>query len=301
MDAAAPRRPGSEAVELLRREVARRSRIHWPDAQADNARAGDGATHPQIRIGSLAALQGVDEPAAHALRDLGAPDAAEGYTLRVDGDAGAPIVSIVGRDARGVLFGVGHLLRQLRMGRNAIALPADLHVATAPAYPLRGHQLGYRDKTNSYDGWDLAQWEQYICDLAVFGANTIEIMPPRSDDNMESIHFPLPPLETMAGVSALAHKYGLDLWIWYPALDEDYSDPATVDFALKEWGEIFDLLPRIDAIMVPGGDPGHAPPPCSWRCWKSKHRTCTAPIPTRRCGSRPRAIPMPGWMSSLLS
>jgi hypothetical protein len=43
-------------------------------------------------------------------------------------------------------------------------------------------------------------------------------------------------------------------------MDEDYSDPATVAFALEEWGEVFRQLPRIDAIFVPGGDPGHTRP-----------------------------------------
>jgi len=64
----------------------------------------------------------------------------------------------------------------------------------------------------------------------------------------------------MAGVSAIANAYGIDVWLWYPALDEDYADPATVEFSLNEWAEVFAALPRIDAIMVPGGDPGHAPP-----------------------------------------
>src|SRR5262249_38226146 len=39
-----------------------------------------------------------------------------------------------------------------------------------------------------------------------------------------------------------------------------YSNPATVEFALKEWGEVFQQLPRIDAVFVPGGDPGHTQP-----------------------------------------
>src|SRR5262249_18641066 len=73
-------------------------------------------------------------------------------------------------------------------------------------------------------------------------------------------HFPRPPLEMMAGMSKLLDDYGLDVWIWYPALDKDYADSATVEFALKEWGEVFKALPRIDAVFVPGGDPGHTPP-----------------------------------------
>ena len=208
----------------------------------------------------MAALSDSDDPAARELLALGAPDAAESYRIQVRADGGVPVVSIIGRDARGVLFGVGHLLRELRMSRGRIVLPADLDVATAPAYPLRGHQLAYRDKTNSYDGWDLPQWEQYICDMAVFGTNAIEMIPPRSDDLPDSVHFPRPILEMMTGVSAIADEYGIDVWLWYPALDEDYTDPATVEFALNEWAEVFAALPRIDAIMVPGGDPGHAPP-----------------------------------------
>ena len=90
---------------------------------------------------------------------------------------------VIGNDERGVLFGVGKLLRSLEMSRDRVALRATLDVTTAPAMPIRGHQLGYRPKTNSYDGWDLPQWEQYIRDLAVFGCNAIELIPPRSDDD----------------------------------------------------------------------------------------------------------------------
>src|SRR5262249_40321374 len=33
-----------------------------------------------------------------------------------------------------------------------------------------------------------------------------------------------------------------------------------VEASLKEWGEVFKVLPRLDAVFVPGGDPGHTPP-----------------------------------------
>ena len=45
---------------------------------------------------------------------------------------------------------------------------------------MRGHQTSYRPKTNSYDAWTVDMWEQYIRDLAVFGANSYELIPPRS-------------------------------------------------------------------------------------------------------------------------
>ena len=154
----------------------------------------------------------------------------------------------------------GGCLRELRMSPGHVALPAELNLASAPKYPLRGHQLGYRPKTNSYDAWDLAQWDRYIRELAIFGTNAIELIPPRSDDAADSPHFPLPPLEMMAGMSQICADYGLDVWIWYPAMDADYADPKTVEHALAEWAEVFKKLPRIDAVFVPGGDPGHTRP-----------------------------------------
>ncbi|MEO8028257.1 MAG: hypothetical protein ABI823_17365, partial [Bryobacteraceae bacterium] len=64
----------------------------------------------------------------------------------------------------------------------------------------------------------------------------------------------------MEETSKICNKYGLEYWIWYPAMDADYSKPETVEFALKEWEEIYKRLPRIDYVFVPGGDPGHTQP-----------------------------------------
>jgi len=94
----------------------------------------------------------------------------------------------------------------------------------------------------------------------VFGCNTIELIPPRSDDQADSPLFPLPQMRMMSEMSRLADSYGLDVSIWYPAMDNDYTKPETVDFALKEWAGVFSKLPRVDALFVPGGDPGHTRP-----------------------------------------
>jgi hypothetical protein len=67
-------------------------------------------------------------------------------------------------------------------------------------------------------------------------------------------------MRMMVEMSRIADEYGLDVWIWFPAMDRDYSDPKTVEFALKEWGAVYRQLPRIDAIFVPGGYPGHTEP-----------------------------------------
>jgi hypothetical protein len=242
--------PEKKAVAMLADEVEKRSGVRW---RLTDAWPGD--TMPVIAVGrdeSLGKLLPIDRPATES-RIKGR---AEGYRIGCHHD----IVWIAGNDARGVLFGVGQLLRTLEMEKGKITLAKPLDVATAPHYPLRGHQLGYRPKTNSYDAWDLPQWEQYIRDLAVFGTNAIELIPPRSDDAADSPHFPRPPMEMMVGMSKLCADYGLDVWVWYPALDRDYSNPKTVEAACREWGEVLGKLPRVDAVFVPGGDPGHTRP-----------------------------------------
>jgi hypothetical protein len=190
----------------------------------------------------------------------GSPDKPEGFTLRSAADGAKPMAVATGYDDRGVVFATGYLLRQLGMGRQRLELESGLNVSTSPKIPVRGHQLGYRPKTNAYDAWSVPMWDQYMRELAIFGTNTVELIPPRSDDADESPHFPLTKIDMMAEMSRIADEYALDVSIWYPAMDKDYSDAKTVEFALNEWGEVFKRLPRIDVIFVPGGDPGSTQP-----------------------------------------
>jgi hypothetical protein len=247
-------RQESKALAMLLDEVQKRTMIRW---QVSNSWPTNNV--PVIAIGRSTDMAALASP--HVPRATPPQAAAEGYAIGIlTGKQSAPSVWVSGYDSRGLLFGVGRLLRELRMTRGHVSLPENFTVYSAPKYPLRGHQLGYRPKTNSYDAWDLAIWEQYIRDLAVFGTNAVELIPPRSDDAKDSPHFPLPPMEMMVGMSKLLDDYGLDVWIWYPAMDRDYGDAKTVEFALKEWGQVFEKLPRIDAVFVPGGDPGHTRP-----------------------------------------
>ena len=218
----------AKAVSLLLEEVEKRSGIRW-----------------QTTSGAPVSIE--------ISRATGS---AEGYRIQTT----AHQVTVAGNDERGILFGIGRLLRELRIARDSIELPDGFAESSAPRYALRGHQLGYRPKSNTYDAWSVPVFEQYIRDLAVFGSNAIELIPPRSDDAADSPHFPLPPMRMMIELSRLLDAYGLDVWIWYPAMDRDYNDAETVASALHEWGEVFRQLPRIDAVFVPGGDPGHTAP-----------------------------------------
>ena len=242
--------PEQTAVSVLVEEVRKRTQMTLA-VQAAMPPAGT----PAIIVGTSAKLAGIAGAALGRL--TAAPRGDEGFRVQVvDGN-----VVVAGNDARGMLFGVGFLLRNLRMERGHVLQVEDqLRAATAPRLKLRGHQLGYRPKVNAYDAFTVEMYDQYIRDLAIFGTNSIELIPPRSDDADESPHFPLPKIEMMEEVSRICDRYGLDVWIWYPAMDKDYSDPATVESALKEWEQVYRRLPRIDYVFVPGGDPGHTQP-----------------------------------------
>lgn len=189
------------------------------------------------------------------LVDTGEECPAEGYAIRVEGEK----VILSGNDARGVLYAVGGFLKTARMSRARLEFPQSFSITTAPRWPMRGHQLGYRPLPNSYTGWDVPQWDQYIRELALWGANAIELLPPRTGGATESNHFPLPRMEMMVEMARITASYGLEVWIWYPALDGDYSQPDLLQAATREWAEVFSKLCRVDAVFVPGGDPGDTP------------------------------------------
>src|SRR6516225_1326120 len=132
-----------KAVGMLVDEVHKRSQIRWQIAAAWPK--ADGL--PIVAVGRDAYLQR-DFPVTKSwlARQPAAPGA-EGYRIQTPENGR---VLVAGNDERGVLFGAGRLLRELRMSRGKILLPAGFHEASAPQTALRGHQLGYRQKTNSY-------------------------------------------------------------------------------------------------------------------------------------------------------
>ena len=95
----------------------------------------------------------------------------DGYKVLIQPDT--KIVVITGNNARSLLYGVGRLLRKAELRSGNFMVPVTASISTTPVYTIRGHQLGYRPKTNSYDAFTVAQFDQYIRELALFGANSI--------------------------------------------------------------------------------------------------------------------------------
>ncbi|MDP4250812.1 MAG: hypothetical protein Q8918_11945 [Bacteroidota bacterium] len=202
-------------------------------------------------------LSGLSENQRKALASLPVIGT-EGYRVAVM-DADRTLL-ISGKDPRGLLYGVGYLLRKLEMRPGRVELKTDISVGSNPFYPLRGHQLGYRPKTNAYDAFTVAMFDQYIRDLALFGANSIEILPPRTDDIPTSQHMVLPPAKMIVEQSRICKEYGLDVWMWYPNVGKDYENPDSIQTELRERENVFSSLPRLNAVFVPGGDPGDLTP-----------------------------------------
>ena len=246
----------AKAADMLRDEIEKRTRI-----SLDVALQTPAANEVTLLLGSAAELA---EKSYLPPAGLVVPSKADAYALWIDtSKRQAPTICAAGRDDRGTLFAAGRLLRLLEMSRDTLRLDSDTKLAAAPKYPLRGHQMGYRPKTNSYDGWTIQMWEQYYRDMVVFGMNALELVPPDTDDDDDSPNFPKPKLEMMIAMSRLADDYGLDVWIWYPVMEFKIKGPVTDEImadALKNRDHLLSRLPRVDAVFVPSGDPGEIDP-----------------------------------------
>ena len=240
-----------KAVKILVEEIEKRTGIvlpvvhEWPRE-----------TKSLILVGSEEALMDFAAPYLKIIDELDKPGT-EGYRILVSSEE-FPIIFIIGKDSRGVIYGVGKFLRKILWKRGSLKISSKLKISSTPLYSLRGHQLGYRPKTNAYDAWSVEQFDQYIRELAIFGANSIEILPPRTDDEPINSLMKVPPLEMMIKLSQIISSYGLDVWIWYPNMfsNSDFKNEEVIKRELAEREEIFSKLPKIDAVFIPGGDPG---------------------------------------------
>jgi len=246
-----------KAATMLAEEIEKRTGVRLKTA-SDLPAAG-----PAIVVGSRERLP--ERVAGWALTfplDRDGKPAAEGYVLAVDGKVrnGATVLAI-GNDQRGTLFAVGHLLRAAELREGSIEIPADLKISTSPRYRIRGHQLGYRPKNNTYDAWDVARFEQYIRDMIVFGSNCIEIMTALDpDDAVYSPLMPVDPWKMTTELSRLLDSYDMDVWLWLPLTGCDVSKPEDRKRTLEERGKVFASMPRLDHVSVPSGDPGETKP-----------------------------------------
>lgn len=180
----------------------------------------------------------------------------EEFSLVREGDA----VQIFASDKRGFLYGVSWILRKSCIKPGKLEFSEELkNIRIVPSYKMRGHQLGYRDKQNTCPAWTEVEYERYIRDLLIFGSNSIELLPPRTDDHLYSAHFKRDPFELMIELSKIVHSYGMDVYVWYPYLSLSIEGEI-FEKEMKEREKIFSAVPYIDGLLIPAGDPGDLPP-----------------------------------------
>jgi len=177
----------------------------------------------------------------------------EGFRICLDKSDGRDILWLIGADERGVIFAVGQFLRTAGLSKNKISFNKTNEVASSPVYEIRGHQLGYRNTANSWDAWSVGQYEKYIRELALFGANCIENIP--FQDGPLGPNMKIPRDEMNLRMSEICDSYGLDYWVWTPA-DIDLSDNIKFKEEVKKHAEFYKNCPRLDGVFFPGGDPG---------------------------------------------
>lgn len=235
------------APQVLQEEVAKRTgirlttRTDWPKN-----------TVIAFALATDTELYGVPVPTTHK------PDKPESFAIVTNVQPRQTTIWVIGHDSRGILFGTGWLLRNLRLSPKQAELPGSVALVSAPAYPIRGHQLGYRTTANSYDAWSVAQYDQYIRELALFGTNAVEAIPFHEDDK-PSPHFKIPAAEMRIRIGEICRKYDMDHWVWTPATF-DLTDAPKRQAELDRHEAFYRACPRLNHIFVPGGDPGHNHP-----------------------------------------
>lgn len=226
-------RPVKTAARVLSEEVEKRTGLKWP------------VTDQAPRQGAVIELA-LEVPAS------GEPLEGEGFEVFLDKERPG-YLRITGSGPRGVLYGVGWLLRQMKWAQGSVQLPSAIHEKSGPAEMIRGHQLGYRARANSWDAWEPGQFEQYIRELALFGANSIENIP--FEDSQPSPHMKMARRDMNRRLSEICLEYGLEYWVWTPAVF-DLKDAAKRAAHLQEHEQLYQDCPELTGVFFPGGDPG---------------------------------------------
>lgn len=238
------------AIRTLEEEIFQRTALHLPLVSHDGG-------HPLIilAVAGDKEVNGIGVPERQG-SDL-AEHKAEGYRITMQQINGKAVLWLIGADERGVIFSIGAFLRTADLSHKKIGFDKTDETATSPVYPIRGHQLGYRNTANSWDAWTVDQYEKYIRELALFGTNSIENIP--FQDGAESPLMKVPREEMNIKISEICNNYGLDYWIWTPA-DVDLSDSAKLEAEVKMHAAFYKRCPRLDDVFFPGGDPGDNDP-----------------------------------------
>ncbi|MBE6716309.1 MAG: hypothetical protein E7573_05250 [Ruminococcaceae bacterium] len=155
---------------------------------------------------------------------------------------------------RGLIFAVGYFLRKCCVRENKIYLLYDISGTYSPDKKIRGHQLGYRQTSNTYDAWGIDEYKRCYLDIMYFGANTCEHIPYENGHSDRNAIMKSDEQELLCEAAKEAEKFGLKVSLWYPNCEKD------LETAKENREKLFSKCEKIDYVFPPGGDPGDIPP-----------------------------------------
>mgnify|MGYP001164926008 FL=1 len=238
------------AQRMLTEEIAKRTGINL---SLDTA-LGD-EMHPVIL---LCQADNAPESLKKFIGTMDMPGKVDAFAIAVRNNSNPPIVVLAGHDERGVLFASGRLLLKLRMSKGKIELPADYRIATAPHYPHRGHQISYRALAHCYDAWTPGDYDQYMREMSVFGANAFETTSFGDPGNRDGPHSKVTNGEMAAAWSEICAGYGFDYWLFTEAVGGQGKSDEQVLAAIKSRLNTLRAIPHVDHLYLTGGDGGSA-------------------------------------------
>ncbi|MCC6820518.1 MAG: hypothetical protein IT579_07275 [Verrucomicrobia subdivision 3 bacterium] len=186
----------------------------------------------------------------------------EGFLVKTVPRAGGYLVIVAGSDPRGVLYGAGEILRQMVVRGSMLELPATLTVRSAPAFAVRGTQLG--QSSVALDRAKVRPWTEpdrrhAVLDFALAGLNTVEVGEGVREDD------PMYRLLKSFGLKSLVH-YGPNTGDgppeWQAAESIGRSGylcpsvPAAREALLKRCAARFRDSAPVDYVRFAGGDGG---------------------------------------------
>ncbi|MCC5931637.1 MAG: hypothetical protein JJU28_20490 [Cyclobacteriaceae bacterium] len=166
---------------------------------------------------------------------------------------------LAGIDNRACLYAVGELLRQMQFESNAVVIPANLHVRTAPAFEIRGTQFGQSHVALRKSGvrkWTEEETQRVILNYALAGANTFSCSSGEDFDFIKSFD-----LMTQGGFGAnTASEVTRPEWAASESIGRlgyvCLSVPAAREYMLQKCDEKFKDSPTFDFVKFHGGDGG---------------------------------------------
>jgi hypothetical protein len=180
--------------------------------------------------------------------------APEGYAVKTIREEGNLSVIAVGADNRGTLYAVGEILRQLTYNPTSVSI-GDVDVSTAPAYRYRGssaNQGGTMMQVTKARRWAQEEWEEYILDCALSGANFF-YAGGAGLDFVKSFDLMA---ETGARPNELRAKFPKEWQATERGRWVCPSVPEAHEALMKQWDEDFKSRPDYDALRMFAGDPG---------------------------------------------